>query len=72
MSHTNELNLCCDLCKSIITDFDNDLFHHTGIINGRFNDHIHLCGGCEREIRPPHFDFDNRRLITNSSNMPTE
>lgn len=48
----------CDLCNNAITDFNNDIYHHTGIINGKFNDHIHLCANCQNCINPPVFNFD--------------
>jgi hypothetical protein len=56
-------SLCCDLCGAEVTDFKNDLFHHTGIINGKFNDHIHLCKKCEDDVKPPHFNFDTRSIV---------
>ena len=58
-------DLTCDLCGAEITDCKNDLFHHTGIINGKFNDHIHLCKKCEGEVKPPLFNFDTRTVMEN-------
>lgn len=56
----NDLNVDfhCDLCNNVITDFENDLFHHTGVINGIFNSHIHLCANCQNRTNPPVFNFD--------------
>lgn len=50
--------LSCHSCFVEITDFKDDLFHHTGIINGSFSDHIHLCSNCQHLINPPVFNFD--------------
>lgn len=50
--------ICCHSCFVKITDFKDDLFHHTGIINGSFSDHIHLCSNCQHLINPPVFNFD--------------
>jgi hypothetical protein len=56
-------DLVCDLCGAEITDYKTDLFHHTGIINGKFDDHIHLCKKCEEEVKPPLFNFDTRTIM---------
>jgi hypothetical protein len=56
-------SITCDLCGAEITDYKNDLFHHTGIINGKFDDHIHLCKKCEEEVKPPLFNFDTRTVM---------
>ena len=58
LKEENNDTLCCDSCFVEITDFKNDLFHHTGIINGEFNDHIHLCSNCQNRFNPPVFNFD--------------
>jgi hypothetical protein len=39
-------SIICDVCGKQITDFDKDLFHHTGKLRGEKNAHIHLCSGC--------------------------
>jgi phage N-6-adenine-methyltransferase len=49
--------LTCDICGKEITDFDNDLFHHTGKLHGEKNSHIHLCGGCHNQALME-IDFD--------------
>jgi len=36
----------CDCCKKAIDDFDFDLFHLTGVLDGELNKHIHLCLVC--------------------------
>jgi len=60
------VSIPCDLCGAEVTDYKNDLFHHTGIIKGKLNDHIHLCKRCEEEVKPPLFDFDTRTIIENA------
>ena len=42
----NEEFLECDCCKKAIFDFEDDLFHVTGIIDGKLNKHTHLCYYC--------------------------
>jgi len=48
----------CDLCGIEITDFDGDLFHHTGILNGEVNGHVHVCAACNSRNVLPNINFD--------------
>ena len=54
----NVETLDCDVCGAKIADFENDLFHYSGILYGKQSTHIHLCAKCESELTPPFFDFD--------------
>ena len=54
----NVETLDCDVCGAKIADFENDLFHYSGILYGKQSTHIHLCARCESELTPPFFDFD--------------
>lgn len=54
----NVETLNCDVCGAKIADFENDLFHYSGILYGKQSTHIHLCAKCESELTPPFFDFD--------------
>ena len=38
--------ITCDCCRKMITDFDTDLYHITGCMDGSMNKHIHLCFVC--------------------------
>jgi hypothetical protein len=57
------VSITCDLCGAEITDYKTDLYRHTGVINGKFDDHIHLCKKCEDEVKPPLFNFDTRTIM---------
>jgi len=57
MKESLEIQIYCDLCGKEITDFDNDLFHHTGKLHGEKNAHIHLCGGCHNPRMETDFDL---------------
>ena len=46
----------CDLCGKEISDCNTDLFHHTGIIDGVLNTHVHLCGSCHKPEMQINFD----------------
>lgn len=48
----------CDVCGKHITDYDGDLFHHTGILCGALNPHVHVCAQCHRKANPLIIDFD--------------
>lgn len=61
-------DLLCDSCNAKITDYSDDLFHHTGIFKGQINGHIHLCAKCQDEISPPIFNFDDALQYLNESN----
>jgi len=50
----------CDICGCQITDFESDLFHHSGILHGRINTHIHLCTECNNEIVLHFINFDDK------------
>jgi len=50
----------CDICGCQITDFESDLFHHSGILHGRINTHIHLCAKCNNEIVLHFINFDDK------------
>jgi hypothetical protein len=50
--------ILCTICTAPITDFDNDLYHHTGILHGEVNKHVHLCSSCQKAINPPCCNFD--------------
>lgn len=51
-------SLDCDVCGAKITDFEDDLFHYSGVLKGRESGHIHLCSKCNADLSPPFFDFD--------------
>lgn len=58
----------CDVCTKIITDYKNDLFHHTAIIDGMLNKDAHLCSDCHKPGMVNDFDkpFGNdcdKRLV---------
>ena len=44
--NTNMVEINCDFCDKEIIDYDKDLFHFTGILNGLLNTHIHSCAKC--------------------------
>lgn len=55
----------CDHCSKEITDFENDLIHVAGIIDGAFNNHIHLCKSCFERLKVPEIDIDALRKAAN-------
>ena len=55
----------CDYCGTEITDFENDLQHVSGIIDGEFNNHIHLCKSCFERLKVPTIDLDALRKAAN-------
>ena len=38
--------LICDVCKSYITNFDDDLYYMDTIVDGGFNTNIPICSYC--------------------------
>lgn len=58
--------LTCNSCKKDIFDFEEDLFHSSGIINGAENRHIHLCLRCF-----DHFSFKIPILINYDKDIAT-
>ena len=55
----------CDYCGAEITDFENDLKHVSGIIDGEFNNHIHLCKSCFERLKVPTIDLDALQKAAN-------
>ena len=60
----NEAEEClyCDTCGALITDYENDLFHFSGVFEGQQNNHIHVCAQCVKDYSIPMINFDE--LIT--------
>jgi hypothetical protein len=50
------MEIKCDICGVVITDYENDLYHHTGVINGVLNKHAHLCKDCHKPFMVIDFD----------------
>jgi hypothetical protein len=47
----------CDVCGEEITDYENNLFHHSGTLRGELNRHIHVCANCHKpELMQIDFD----------------
>jgi ribosomal protein S27E len=46
---------CC-VCGKVITDPENDLFHHTAVLGGTLNSHVHLCSSCHKPFMVHNFD----------------
>ena len=38
--------LTCDVCGTEIIDYEHDLYHFSGILNGKTCNHIHVCKQC--------------------------
>jgi hypothetical protein len=50
------MEIKCDICGVVISDYENDLYHHTGVINGVLNKHAHLCQDCHKPFMVVDFD----------------
>lgn len=53
-----DIDFHCDLCNTVIEDFKKDLYHYSGILNGKFNNHIHVCNSCHLLKKLNIFNFD--------------
>lgn len=61
ISAPNEEDIVCDICGVLISDYEHDLFHHTGIVNGELNPHIHSCRKCYDRFIKSTLNFDRFR-----------
>lgn len=61
----DQQSILCDHCDKKITDFENDLVHVAGIIDGEFNNHIHLCKSCFGRLKVPEINLDALRKAAN-------
>ena len=59
-----DVHVCCDLCDTPVEDFEHDLFHHSGILKGKFSGHIHVCKLCHAQLNLPEVNFDLLQLPT--------
>jgi hypothetical protein len=57
--HLGEKAVFCDLCGKCIIDLEKDLTHHTGILHGKPNDHVHVCQACGIKYNFPVINFDH-------------
>lgn len=58
-----DVELQCDICHAFIADYQTGLHHYSGVLNGAYSGHIHICSMCKRSIGLQDVDFDKIRAL---------